>query len=106
MPWGSRVGPAVRPLCRCRHGQPTRSSSSLSNPVVRYVVSSTPQTSKESEHAARRDSYQQRRRPNVRGDPDELSAMTNAIVKKKEEARLAYGVFYVGVTITYVANDV
>jgi hypothetical protein len=85
MLWESRVAPVVRPPCRCRHGLSTRSGSSLSNPVVRYVVSSTPQTSNESEWPARRDSYRQRRDPNVRGDPDELSARTNAIVKKKSK---------------------
>jgi hypothetical protein len=112
MPWESRVAPVVQPPCRCRHGLSTRSSSSLPNPVVRYVVSSTPQTSNESEQPARRGSYRQRRRPNVRGDPDELSATTNAIVrrkkkkKKKVEVGLAYEGFYISVSLTYVADDV
>ena len=107
MPWESRVAPVVQPSCRCRHGLSTHSSSSLSNPVVRYVVSSTPQTSNESERPARRDSYQQMHRPNVRGDPDELSVTTNAICKKKKkEAGLVYEGFYIGASITYVANDV
>lgn len=79
MPWESRVAPAVQPPRRCRHGHglSTRSSSSLLNPVVRYVVSSTPQTSNESERPTRHDSYRQMRRPNVRGVLDVLSATTN-----------------------------
>jgi hypothetical protein len=88
MPWESRVAPVVQPPCRCRHGLSTRSSSSLPNPVVRYVVSSTPQTSNESERPARRDSYRQKHRPNVRADPDELSATTNAIGKKKKKVEV------------------
>lgn len=86
MPWESRVGvaPVVQPPCCCRHVLSSHSSSSLPNPVVRCVVSSTPQTSTESERRARRDSYRQRRRPNAREGPDELSAPTDAIINLKE----------------------
>jgi hypothetical protein len=102
MPWESRVAAPVvqQPPCRCHHGRglSTRSSSSLlpPNPVVRYAVSSILQTSNESERPARRDSYRQTRRPNVRGDRDELSATTtNAIViNKKVGVGLAYEEFY------------
>jgi len=98
MPWESRVAPVVvvQPPCpcRCRPGLSTRSSSSLPNPVVRYVVSSTPQTSNESVRPARRDSCRQRRRPNVRGDPDELFATTGAIKKKGRRWVRIWGILY------------